>query len=257
MEDLHELGAAIPCHLQVARVDEEPNKTYQQQAVCLDILINYTMILSYRLLTDFTAENLEADPVTQSRQQSCRNASYAAAQGICCMVADGRDSILDVPVQLLLSTWGVYTSAAEVIALSALSASAGTCEVQESYESLGALLRHFSQLQDLCQSTGKEFSILRDLVRRVRAKIYAESRRPSPESGNSDATATAAALTDASFFNQTLDLQWFDRFLDISQNTGVTDAPGGPASSSGLNEYNEFLNFAAPTDIWSKKSSYI
>ncbi|KAK5219368.1 hypothetical protein LTR99_010401 [Exophiala xenobiotica] len=190
MEDLHELGACIPTHLQVANIDDQENQTYQQQAVCLDLMINHVILLAYRPLTVFSQKTFIVDKevgseislnVSSARQKTCREALYAAACGICSMIVEGRQEILSTTVQLILSAWGIFTSAAELIAHYAISAPSGSSEARDAYANLSCLLRQFTCLRGSMKSAGQEYAILHDLLAKVRSKIQIESRMPSCE----------------------------------------------------------------------------
>ena len=263
MEDLHELCAWIPPHLQVVNLDVPGEPTYKQQSVFLDILINHTIILVHRPLLGYrksrSTDNPTADKVGILRENTSREACYAAASGICSMISSDRDEILSLTVHLILSALGVYSSAAEVIALYAITLPPiRRKEAKEAYQNLSYLLRLLARLQKQWPLALPDRAILRDLVRVVRAKVDMESRVPSPEPqtmdqqahvngsaldgvqgqvqelaseqrvppmNNSprDAQRDHATLQTDRTHNDNLDLQDMDEFLALGDDTTLMD----------------------------------
>lgn len=186
MEDLHELGASIPAHLQVAHVDKQPNTTYQQQAICLDMLINYAVILANKplIMSNQDRHNVRdavAESISATRQRACDRSLTNAAYGICSLLTNGRNSILNPSIHLILSAWGIYPTTAELIARHAMTTKPGSPQAHEAYKNLTCLLQHFACLQKLCPSAAQEHTILKDLISSVSDKIKTEFRLPSPD----------------------------------------------------------------------------
>jgi len=247
MEDLHELGACIPSHLQVVEIDSQPDRTYQQQAACLDLMINHVIILAYRPFSDLSTNGKGtimpsvAPNVMAARQGSCKDTLYAAACGICSMVAHGRHSILSITIHHVFSAWGIYSTAAEIIAHYAIQTPAGSPEAREMYENLNSLLKQFARLRRSCSSAGQGYAILYGLIAKVRTKIEVESRLSSPEtrlpttdiqtgdelvnSNNACMRNDSLPHTPESFSlcGQPLDLQWVDEFLESGDTFNQQD----------------------------------
>lgn len=277
IEDLYELCACIPNHLRVADIDGRVDKTHLQQAMFLDILINYTIILAYRPIIKLLDTETIPKEVASSRSNTSKEASYAAAYGICTMVRYGRDKKLGLSVQLILSAWGVYTSAAELIALHAIQSPAGSQEAREAYQSLSAILRHFSSLKRSWPCNGANHAILQGLVQVVRQKVIVESRatspvptvqnqgtdrehteddqlvhatsgpreRSTPQNTNGSIPNGVKAAT-TSFDVNDLGLHWFDKFLASGKDGGGVDQATDEQHLD-LNDF-DFCSWGFPID---------
>lgn len=273
MEDLHELCASIPPHLQVVNLDIPGEATYKQQSAFLDILVNHTIILVHRpLLGSHISRSIDfspADKVRITRENTSREACYAAASGICSMISGNREKNLSLTVHLILSALGVYSSAAELIALYAITLMPGRSkEAKDAYRNLSLLLRLLTRLQKQWPLGLPDCAILRDLVRVVRAKVEIQSRVPTPEpptpheqvyavgSGVDGKQRQIQQMTsqllepcmniDATL-HADLDLQWMDEFLALGDSM-ASMTPNIQRHGQATSFNDDFSSWIFPTE---------
>lgn len=232
-EDVEELRQSLPEHLQASHLEQYKSESpWQQQTIFLEILMHYTLILANRPLLAFRERTIEEHDIPESilasRRGAAQQASYRAACGISAMVTEERGQILGLTIQLLLSAWGIYSSAAELIALHAITAPFGSEDAKEAYRSLSIMLRHFAGLKERWPSSALTYRILQDLVRIVVAKVEAESRVGSPEPTMSTVVLEGNGVVDMDVQGGNLegnplegiDMRWIDDFLSWQNPDG-------------------------------------
>lgn len=247
LEDVEELRQSLPDHLQIHNLTQyNSDLVWQQQCIFLETLMQYTIILATRpLLGSKNNPNEEYDvpeTIITQRRMAAHQASYRAACAICALVTEERRHILGLSVHLLFAAWGMYTSAAELIALHAIKSPSGSDEAREGYRNLAIMLHHFAEVQKLWPSSQQTYAILQDLVKVVLAKVDAESRMPSPEPPSPMSTdENTDRVVEMDMFQpetsqgnplEGIDLQWFDDFL-ASQNVVVPEEVADPTMGPG------------------------
>lgn len=183
IDDLHELRACIPEHLRVNKIDEQVHEEYRQQTIFLELLIEYTIILAHRPLAGYRKsphDPSETEPLEQvaiTRQELCRQTSLQAAYETCNMAAKNLDKNLSLTILLVLSAWGIYTSAAEIVALHALRSHDHDHDnsATDALDHLHNMLQFLERLERRSPFVKQDCSILRGLVRTVRVKVGCES----------------------------------------------------------------------------------
>jgi hypothetical protein len=253
IQDVEELQQSLPEHLQIINLDQyQSEPPFQRQCVFLEILIQYTIVLASRPLLgsrNRAQEELDLpESIVAQWRMAAHQASYRAACATCAMVTEEKRKILGLTVHLLFAAWGMYSSAAELIALHAIKSPGGSEEAGEAYRNLGVMVRHFAEVQKIWPSTRQTYAILQDLVKVVLAKVEAESRMPSPEPAMANALPELSEMRmgEMDFHQQEntqinplegVDIQWFDEFL-ATQNgeppRPLSEQPQGQADFSWL-----------------------